>query len=80
MVWDMPRWMLTCPKCSHKFLHSKIGADLIEQSLRDPFRIVPRPVFSQKGEKRSCPNCKTESVFRPFQLFYSEDKDISEET
>jgi hypothetical protein len=49
MVWDMPTWMLTGPKCSHKFPHSKIGADLIEQSLRDPFRIVPRPVFSEKG-------------------------------
>jgi uncharacterized protein YbaR (Trm112 family) len=75
----MPRWMLACPKCSHKFPHSEIGTEMIERSLRDPFRILPRPEFAPEGEKRSCPSCKTESVFRPFQLFYSEDKDLSDQ-
>jgi len=67
--------MLTCPHCSHKFPHSAIDAKMIEQSFRDPFRILPRPEFSPEGEQRTCPNCKKDSVFRPFQLFYSEEQD-----
>jgi hypothetical protein len=72
----MPRWMLTCPKCSNKFPHSEIDSEMIEQAFRDPYRILPRPEFAPEGEKRSCPSCKTVSVFRPFQLLYSEDKDL----
>jgi hypothetical protein len=69
----MPRWMLRCPNCSHKFPHSAIDAKMVEQAFRDPFRILPRPEFSDEGERRTCPSCKKESVFRPFQLFYSDD-------
>jgi hypothetical protein len=75
----MPRWMLTCPKCSNKFPHSEIGSEMIEQAFRDPYRILPRPKFAPEGEKRSCPSCQTVSVFQPFQLFYSEDKGPSGE-
>jgi len=71
----MPKWMLACPKCRHKFPHSEIDSEMIERAFRDPFRILPRPEFSPEGERRTCPSCKTDSVFRPFQLFYSEDKD-----
>jgi hypothetical protein len=74
----MPRWMLICPKCTHRFPHSEIGEQMIEQGFRDPFRIVPRPDFSTQGEKRVCPHCNAESVFRTFQLFYSDDNDTTE--
>jgi hypothetical protein len=75
----MPRWMLSCPQCSHKFPHSEIDVHMIEKAFRDPFRVVPRPEFAPEGERRICPNCKTHSVFRPFELFYSEDKDPSQD-
>jgi hypothetical protein len=52
---------------------------MIEQSFRDPFRILPRPEFSPEGEQRTGPNCKKESVFRPFQLFYSEEQDSADQ-
>jgi hypothetical protein len=76
---DMPRWMLRCPNCSHKFPHSAIDAKMVEQAFRDPFRVLPRPEFSAEGERRACPSCKKESVFRPFQLFYSDDSGRSEQ-
>jgi endogenous inhibitor of DNA gyrase (YacG/DUF329 family) len=75
----MPRWMLTCPQCGHKFPHSQIDTEMIEQALRDPFHILPRPDFPAEGERRSCPSCKTESVFKPFELFYSDDRDARDD-
>ena len=53
-----------------------IEPSVVEQSLLDPFRIVPRPELPQEKQKRSCPKCRTESVFRPFDLFY---RDSSED-
>jgi predicted Zn-ribbon and HTH transcriptional regulator len=66
--------MLRCPKCSFKFPHSKIASEILEQAHRDPFRVVPRPTFVSEGEKKRCPNCKKQSVFRPFELFYIDDR------
>ena len=68
----MPRWILTCPKCSHKFTHTMIEAAIVEEARRDPFRILPRPQMPYIGEARSCPNCKTESLYQRLDLFYSE--------
>ena len=69
----MPRWMLKCPKCSHSFTHTEIELAVIEEARRDPFGILPRPMFAPDGENHTCPGCKTESVFQRQQLFYRED-------
>jgi uncharacterized C2H2 Zn-finger protein len=69
----MPRWMLKCPKCSHSFIHTKVEDAIIEEARRDPFGILPRPMFASDGENHTCPDCKTESVFQRQQLFYRED-------
>jgi hypothetical protein len=29
----MPRWMVTCPTCSHKFTHTAIGPNCKTESL-----------------------------------------------
>jgi predicted Zn-ribbon and HTH transcriptional regulator len=70
----MPSWMLRCPKCKFKFPHSTIASEVLEQAFRDPFRVVSRPAIPIEGEKRRCPSCKDESVFRPFELFYIDDR------
>ena len=70
----MPSWMLRCPKCSFKFPHSKIASEALEQAQRDPFRVVQRPPMPSEGESRTCPSCKRDSVFRPFELFYIDDR------
>jgi len=50
----------------------------VEESLRDPYHILPKPTIPQESEARTCPNCRTESVFKPFHLFYRDDaKDAS---
>ena len=69
----MPRWMLKCPKCSRDFVHTKIELAAIEEARRDAFRILPKPPFALEGEKQTCPECKTESVFQRHHLFYRED-------
>jgi hypothetical protein len=74
----MPSWMLRCPKCSFKFPHSTIASEVLEQAHRDPFRVVPRPTMPAEGQKRRCPSCKKDSVFRPFELFYIDDRSKSE--
>jgi DNA-directed RNA polymerase subunit RPC12/RpoP len=70
----MPSWMLRCPKCSFRFPHSTIASEALEQAHRDPFRVVARPSIPTAGESRRCPNCREESVFRPFELFYIDDR------
>jgi endogenous inhibitor of DNA gyrase (YacG/DUF329 family) len=69
----MPRWLVKCPNCGHAFTHTKIELAVVEESHRDPYGILSKPEIPQGGEKRSCPNCETESVFKPFQLFYRDD-------
>jgi hypothetical protein len=71
---EMPSWMLRCPKCSFKFSHSSIASEILEQAHRDPFRVVPRPTMPTEGESRQCPSCKKDSVFKPFELFYIDDR------
>jgi hypothetical protein len=69
----MPRWMLRCPKCSQSFTHTKIELAVIEEARRDPFGILPRPMFTFGGENHTCRRCKAESVFQRQQLFYRDD-------
>jgi hypothetical protein len=69
----MPYWMLKCPKCSRDFVHTKIELAVIEEAHRDPYRVLPRPMFAQETENRTCPGCKQESVFQRHHMFYCDD-------
>jgi hypothetical protein len=62
----MPYWM-------RDFLHSKIDRAAIEEAYRDPFKILPRPVFPSEGERRVCPGCNEESVFQRHHLLYRDE-------
>jgi hypothetical protein len=70
----MPRWFVTCPQCRHKFTYVDVQPAVIEKSRLDPFGIVPKPAIPGDGDKRTCPQCKTESVFQPFHLFYDSER------
>jgi hypothetical protein len=59
----MPRWMLACPKCFHKFTHTTIEVAIIEESRRDPFNILPRPRMLHTGEPRACPKLQRPNLF-----------------
>jgi hypothetical protein len=65
----MPRWVVNCPNCSGEFTHTEIDSTMLEQARRDPFGLVPKP----SGEKRTCPNCNTESAFNQTDLLYRQD-------
>jgi hypothetical protein len=69
----MARWMLLCPHCFHQFEHSKVDPDVVEQARRDPFKIVPKPKFTN-GETKKCPSCSKESLYRSFELLYYGDE------
>lgn len=66
----MASWVVTCPECALTFTHTPIEAGLIEQALRDPFQILPRPQILRADEKRTCPNCKKESAYARSKLLY----------
>jgi hypothetical protein len=68
----MAKWLLVCPNCNGRFTHSNIEPIAIEQSYRDPFRVVARPKFPN-GEKIACPSCKVESEYKAYELIYSGD-------
>jgi hypothetical protein len=61
------------PELQQPFAHTRIAPEFIEESYRDPYRILPRPSFPKGSETRTCPKCGTESVFKPFHLFYRDD-------
>jgi hypothetical protein len=65
----MPRWVVTCPNCSHEFTHTEIDSTMLAQGQHDLFGVLPKP----SNEKRTCPNCNTESAFCKTDLFYRED-------
>lgn len=69
----MARWMLLCHHCFHQFEHSKVDPAIVEQALRDPFKIVPKPTFTN-GETKRCPGCSNESLYRAFELIYYGDE------
>jgi hypothetical protein len=69
----MPYWMLKCPNCKRDFLHSKIERASIEEAYRDLFKVLPRPVFANEGERRTCPSSKEESVFQRHLLLYRDE-------
>ncbi len=64
----MPKWVVKCPRCGNTFTHTEIQADIVHQGQRDPYGIVAKP---REAMKRACPECKVESLFQPFHLFYS---------
>ena len=70
----MPRWFVTCPQCNQQFTHSQIEPAAMEQARLDPFGIIPKPAIPSDGDKRTCPQCKTESVFQPFNLSYDSER------
>jgi hypothetical protein len=63
------KWTLICPNCAYRFTHSNVEPRAVEESYRDPFRVVARPKFPD-GETLTCPNCKGESVYEAFELIY----------
>jgi RNA polymerase subunit RPABC4/transcription elongation factor Spt4 len=63
-----------CPKCGRDFTYTQIDTAIVEQALRDPFRILQRPTFAVGGETQTCPVCKSESVYQRYNLFYLEDR------
>jgi endogenous inhibitor of DNA gyrase (YacG/DUF329 family) len=69
----MPRWVVRCPNCSERFTHTHIEVGVIEESHRDPYGVLLRPTLPDGTEARTCPQCQTTSVFRPFELFYRAD-------
>jgi endogenous inhibitor of DNA gyrase (YacG/DUF329 family) len=71
----MAYWAARCPGCKKKFVHTKIEPEIVEEGFHDPFGILPKPTITEENEKRLCPHCQTQSVFKPFQLFYCEDGD-----
>jgi hypothetical protein len=58
----MPRWILIRPNCSHRFTHSNIEPTTVQESYRDPFKVVARPKFKD-GETMECLNCKVKAVY-----------------
>jgi hypothetical protein len=60
-------------KLRWRFHPHAIELAVIEESLRDPYRVLPRPTLPQGSESRNCPHCQTTSVFKPFELFYRAD-------
>jgi hypothetical protein len=73
----MPRWVVRCPSCGVTFTYIQIVPAVIEESLRDPYGVLPKPTIPQGSEHRTCPSCRTESMFRPFHLFYRDDSSDS---
>ncbi len=71
----MAYWALQCPKCKKNFVHTRIEPEIIESAFRDPFGILPKPTITEGNEKRFCPGCHTQSVFKPLHLFYCDDRD-----
>jgi hypothetical protein len=69
----MPRWIVKCPECEEIFTFTEIEPAIIEQAYHDPFGVMSKPKMRQTGEKRTCPNCGTESIFYRYHLFYRED-------
>ena len=59
-----------------KFTHSNVEPKAVEQSRRDPFKIVAKPKF-KNGERISCPDCKVESVYEAFGLIYDAEENGS---
>jgi len=70
----MARWVVTCPECDTTFTYCVIERAILEQAYRDPYRVVPRPTLPDRGDNRTCPNCKIESAYLPFHLFYRQDE------
>jgi hypothetical protein len=68
----MANWLLICPNCNYRFTHNNIEPTTMEESYRNPFKIVARPKFPD-GEKIACPNRKVESEYQAYQLIYSGD-------
>ena len=71
----MAYWAARCPCCKEKFVHTKIEPEIIEEAVHYSVGILPKPTITEGNQKRFCPHCQTQSVFKPFHLFYCEDRD-----
>jgi hypothetical protein len=65
----VPRWVVQCPNCLQEFTHSEIDNAMLQEARFDPFGVVPKA----SGGKRTCPNCKVETDFKPNDLLYRQD-------
>lgn len=67
----MPQWVLVCPKCKQKFVHSQVDETAIKEAFFSSYGLVARPKLAV--EVLTCPNCKVKSFYKQFDLIYSED-------
>jgi DNA-directed RNA polymerase subunit RPC12/RpoP len=63
----MTNWVLRCPNCSKKFVHSKI-----EDTLANYF-LPAKPKFSKGGQRLTCSHCGKESLFQQTDLTYEKE-------
>jgi endogenous inhibitor of DNA gyrase (YacG/DUF329 family) len=64
----MPRWIVSCPECSHEFTYGEV-AELSNQ-LRDPFAWPPKPSMATGGTLLPCPQCKKTFRYQTLDLRY----------
>ena len=63
----MPNWLLCCPHCNARFVHSEVTAP----ATYDPFYLSPKPEFPDGGINLTCPHCTKESCYERHDLVYS---------
>jgi hypothetical protein len=64
----MAAWVLDSPACNKTFAHCQVTT-VSDQRMMDhfyPFSV--KPEFPLKGLSVECPNCRSSSVFRQYQL------------
>jgi DNA-directed RNA polymerase subunit RPC12/RpoP len=69
----MAKWLLVCPRCNHKFAHSKINEKAVEEAYRDSFGTDAKPDLPDK--RLTCPYCEMKSLYSRFHLICEVDPD-----
>jgi hypothetical protein len=64
----MQYWILKCPQCKNKFIHSEIN---IKKEHYDLWAMPSKPEFPEGGSWLECAHCKQTSLFQRFQLMYA---------
>ncbi len=68
----MPRCLICCPECAHKFVHSEITVD--DQGAKPVLILRGKKLdIPESGVSLDCPNCKKTSVYKRDQLIYQKD-------
>jgi hypothetical protein len=62
----MSQWVLVCPGCKHKFVHSEIDDVAIQKAFRNSGGLTARPHLSV--DRLACPRCKIQSWYADFDL------------